>query len=158
MTEASVTGPTGVSHIGVAGPGEDLERLDLFYSLLGISVVVRGSVRAETLAYASIIYEELLNNLKDKIPEGSSTLINPPLVDALELADCIGAEELRSILEWAVYTLYGALEPIDIELLEAYAECLGWDRGPIGVDDRILAGSVILSFTGSFNKYLARQH
>ena len=153
-----MTGPAGISQVGVVGPDEDLERLDLFYSLLGISVVVRGDVRAETLAYASIIYEELLNNIKDKIPEGSSAIINPPLVDALELADCIGAEELRAILEWAVYTLYGVLEPIDVGLLEAYAECLGWERGPIGLDDKILAGGIILSFTGSFNKYLARQH
>ena len=153
-----MTGTTGVSQVGVTDPGEDLERLDLFYSLLGISVVVRGSVKAETLAYASIIYEELLGNVKDKIPEGSSTIINPPLLDALELADCMGAEELRSVLEWAIYTLYGVMEPVDIELLEAYAECLGWERGPIGLDDKIVAGGVILSFTGSFNKYLARQH
>lgn len=140
----------------LTSPEEDLERLDLFYSLLGISAVVRGSVRRETLAYATAVYEELLSSVAPLIPEGSTTLINPPLADALELADCIGPEALREVLEWAIYRLHGVPREADLGMLEAYAECLGWDMGPIGVDEALVAGGVILSFTGSLNKYLSR--
>jgi len=142
--------------LGLASPEEDLDRLDLFYGLLGISVVVKGSVKRETLAYASAIYEELLSNVAPMIPEESGSMISPPITDALEAADCLGPDALREVLEWAVYTLHGVPREGDIGLLEAYAECMGWDMGPIGVDERIVAGAVILSFTGSLNKYLAK--
>ncbi len=134
----------------------DTGLLDLFYSLLGISAIVEGRVRRETLAYASTIYDEIIDSLKDKIPEESLSLVRPPLADALEVADCLGPESLREVLEWAIYRLQGVPVEADIPLLEAYAECLGWDIGPIGVDEVVVAGGVLLSFTGSFNKYLAR--
>ncbi len=141
---------------GLAAPDEDLGRLDLFYSLLGISAVVRGNVRRETLAYAAVILEEMLSSLSSMIPEESSSMVSPPLLDALEAADCIGPEDLRDVLEWAVYTLHGVPREADIGLIEDYAECMGWEIGPIGVDERIVAGAIILSLTGSFHKYLSR--
>lgn len=141
---------------GLAAPDEDLSRLDLFYSLLGISAVVRGNVRRETLAYAAAVFEEMLASLSPLIPEEAGSMINPPLLDALEAADCLGPEALREVFEWAVYTLHGVPREADIGLVEDYAECMGWEMGPIGVDEKIVAGAIILSLTGSFHKYLSR--
>ncbi len=137
-------------------PSEVLDKLDLFYSLLGISLVVRGRVRVETLAYASVIYDEILGIVRDYIPEYSHSVISASQADSVELAECIGPEALRLVLEWSIKTLLGINEPIDPGIVEAYSECIGWSTPPLDLDPDILAGAVILSFTGSFNKYTSR--
>ncbi|MEB3778621.1 MAG: hypothetical protein GSR85_00085 [Desulfurococcales archaeon] len=140
----------------VEDPSELLDKLDLFYSLLGISLVVRGRVKVETVAYASIIYDEILGELKDHIPEYSHKVINTPIVDSVELAECMGPEALRLVLEWSAKTLLGGDDQVEPGVVEAYSECIGWSIPPLDLAPDILAGAIIASFTGSFNRYVTR--
>lgn len=130
---------------------EILSRLDLMVSLLSISLMEEES---EILDNAINLYDEVLFSIREKIPQESSGVIGYPLVDALELTDCLGPDAIYEILAYAINTLYGLPVETPVKLIEVFTDCLGWATEPTRLPPTIVAGGILASFTGSLNKAL----
>ncbi len=127
--------------------------LDLFYSVLAVSLVAEGAAKRDSLAYATVLYDEILGQVRGEITEVPEHLTPVYTPSVVELIDCAGPESVWGMLDWSVRILSGSPAPHP-EGLESVALCLDWE-GYENVDDRILASAFIRAFTGSLNKQAA---
>ncbi len=127
--------------------------LDLFYSVLAVSLVAEGAAKRDSLAYASVLYDEILGQVRGEVTEVPEYLTPVYTPNVIELIDCAGPESVWGMLDWSIRVLSGSPAPHP-EGLESVALCLDWE-GFEGVDDRILASAFIRAFTGSLNKQIA---
>lgn len=128
-----------------------LTKLDLVVSLLSIAMV---DDNREMLEEAVGLFDEILFELRSRVPSEASQIIGYPLVDALELMDCIGADAVYEILAYAIGTLYLAPVEAPTKLIDVYSDCLGWASDPSTLPPTIIAGGVVASFTAALNKTL----
>ncbi len=136
---------------------ESLEgEIDLIVSLLATAIVA-GEVERELVDQATAVFEAtIIPSIRENIVEGASTVIGYPLVDAVELVDCIGPEALADTLSWAVGALaYYPSQAHAGDEVHLYADCLGWEADPGNLPPLTAASAVIASFVAALNKYLA---
>lgn len=158
MSADSVDAIGGVFNGTLGELGEEFEwaftRLDLMVSLLAISAVENNGALVEE---AADLFDDVLSELRGRVPAESSEVIGYPLVDAVELVECFGGEALYELLSSALQVLLQGSHEIPGELVRVYSDCLGWERDPEELPPSIVAGGIVASFTGALNKALARR-
>ena len=156
MSEAGVIDGT------LGGPVERLfeplnldAEVSLIAALLATSNIA-GEASGELVKAAVDIFDvSILPLVRDAISQEAVNVAGFPLVDAAELASCLGAEPLAEVLSWAIGVLAGAGEAKAPEALEVYADCLGWIEEPGRLPLSLAASTVVVSFIASANKALA---
>ncbi|MEB3806340.1 MAG: hypothetical protein GSR73_02355 [Desulfurococcales archaeon] len=142
--------------VGEGYSGEWYEKLsDLFVSLVSIAVVA-GDPR-DPLFKAADIYDLLLFEAKEGIIGDASSIVSHPLVDILELTECLGPDAVYSLLVYAISSLLGGEEKeIDPSLLQVFADCMGWEYRLDTATPLHLASAIMMSLTGALNKALVK--
>ncbi len=141
--------------VGLVDSGVDLA------ASVAVSLVVAGllepDVADEVVAESVSIFEDsILLPASPRIRGEASALLEGPIVDIVELVDCLGGDLVEESILWAYNVLVeGSSEPHPEELA-FLADCLGWSVSPGEVDSETAASLVIMSITAAYNKYLAR--
>ncbi len=152
-------GEAGVESFPSAAAGVLDAGVELSASL-AVSLVVAGlvepSVADELVAESVEIFEEsILLPASPRIRGEASSLLEGPIVDIVELVDCLGGDLVEASLVWAYRVLVEEDPEEPPEGLGLLADCLGWAAAPEEVDPETAASLVIMSVTASYNKYLA---
>ncbi|MCE4601515.1 MAG: hypothetical protein F7C38_08195 [Desulfurococcales archaeon] len=142
--------------VGEGYSGEWYEKLsDLFVSLVSIAVVA-GDPR-DSLFKAADVYDLLLFEAKEDIIGDASSIVSHPLVDILELTECLGPDAVYNVLVYALSSLLGREErEIDPSLLRVFADCMGWEHRLDTATPLHLASAIVMSLTGALNKALVK--
>lgn len=140
-------------HLLTLGEEEEVEALldslELAVSLLAMSVAAHDKGLIEE---AAGLFDEVIYRLKDHMPEDAARVIGYPLVDALELVECLGGEAVIEALAYAVRVLMETPTEEPVKLIEVYSDCLGWEGDPQSLPPTVIAGAILASFTAALNK------
>ncbi len=153
-------GEVDVAPRGTVGPGVGLEtgiewEASLFASLVTTALLDRGLEKDLVVEAASIFQEAILPELVGLVDEEAASLIEGPVVDIVELVDCVGGDIVGEALNWAYSVLAGRSVEGEPEGLDILADCLGWAEDPESLPPSLKASLVIASLIASLNKYLA---
>jgi len=153
MSGVDVLGGPG-GQVGFGGEGVEWEA-GLTASLLA-TALLEPSVAVDLVAEATRVFQEgVLFRVAGYIDPEAAKLIEGPVVDVLELVDCVGADVVGDAINWAYGVLTGEASAPQPEGFEVLADCLGWARDPGELPPSLAASLLIASLTASFNKYLA---
>lgn len=153
MGEASVE-PFPSQVMGLVDSGVELAA-GLAVSLV-VASLIEPSVAQEVIAESVSIFEDaILLPVSSRIRGDASALLEGPIVDIVELVDCLGGDPVEESIVWAYRVLMEGSEEPHPEGLDFVADCLGWGASPREVDSETAASLVIMSITAAYNKYLA---
>ncbi len=110
----------------------------------------------DLVAEATEVFQyNVLLPLRGEIDPEAASLIEGPVVDIVELVDCVGPDAIEDAINWAYSVLGGGFAVDEPEALDVLADCLGWGISPAEATPVLKASLLIASLTASFNKYLA---
>ncbi len=128
-----------------------MNAVEVVSSLLAIGVVGDDDVRKAVLEEVANEFDFILSVLSQHLDDNSSIIIGNPLVDILELTDCVGPDTIYSALGEAINILLGS-GSLDEGVLLTLSDCLGWEKNPESMNPIEAARAIIISLTGSLNK------
>jgi len=131
----------------------DYDGLNLIPGMLAVALVVGGSERLELLDFISVILDSFIEKIKSPLYVKALDAIGYPLVDVFELVEALGVEGLEEVLLYAKNVIEGKVKKPP-EIIDVYADLLGWNLNPGELEPRTLGYAIILSFIASFNKTL----
>jgi len=127
--------------------------LSMVPGMLAVASVIDGPEKLDLLGEVAAIIDSYIATLRSPQYLKALNAIDYPLLDAFELLEAIGVEGLEEVLSYAERALEGkAGNPPDI--VEVYADLLGWNTSPKELEPEILGYAILISFTASFNKAL----
>ena len=155
-------GEVDVAPRGIAEPGAGVGletgidwEASLFASLITTALLEKSLEKELVLEAASIFQEAILPELVGLVDGSAASLIEGPVVDIVELVDCVGGDTVGEALYWAYSILVGKNVENEPENLGIIADCLGWAEDPENLPPSLKASLLIASLIASLNKYLA---
>ncbi|MFZ8788743.1 MAG: hypothetical protein ACO2OZ_03640 [Acidilobaceae archaeon] len=131
----------------------DYDGLNLIPGMIAIASIVDGSERMELLDYISLVLDSFIEKIKSPSYVKALDVIEYPLVNVFELVEALGVEGLEEVLAYARSAIEGGVGKPP-EVVEVYADLLGWSSSPNNLEPRTLGYAIILSLVASFNKTL----
>jgi len=156
VSESGVVDGVVGGPVGVVEETFDLEAEARMIAALLATASVAGEVEGDLVGEAVNLFDfVVLPVVRESIDPAAARIAGAPLVDAVELASCLGAEALGDVFSWALAVLNGSPAETVPEALGVYADCLGWQEDPAGLPPSLAASTVLVSFIASTNKALA---
>jgi len=155
VSEAGVIDGVAGGSVGFVEERFDLEAEARMIAALLATASVAPDVEGDLLDEAVNLLDFIvLPVVREAIDPAAAGLVGAPLVDAVELAACLGAEPLGDIVSWALAVLSGAPTEGDANGIDVFADCLGWQEDPGKLPPSLAASAVLVSLVAAANKAL----